>query len=115
MIIPRNTPLPVTRTKIFGTEAANQRVVRIPVVEGETRDPRGCTQIGECMIQELPPGLPQGSPVEVTFRYDTSGRVHIRAVETMYNTEASADIKRDSGFAPADMDALADAVREIDV
>ncbi|UCG17554.1 MAG: Hsp70 family protein [Phycisphaerales bacterium] len=115
MIIPRNTPLPVTRTKIFGTEAANQRVVRIPVVEGETRDPRGCTQIGECMIQELPPGLPQGSPVEVTFRYDTSGRVHIRAVETMYNTEASADIKRDSGFAPADLDALADAVRELDV
>lgn len=115
MIIPRNTPLPVTRTKIFGTEAPNQRMVRIPIVEGETRDPSGCLQIGECVIRHLPPGLPQGSPVEVTFRYDKSGRVHIRAVETLYNTTASVDIERVSGFAPSDLGTLADAVRELDV
>jgi molecular chaperone DnaK len=115
MIIPRNTPLPVTRTKIFGTEAPNQRMVRIPIVEGETRDPSGCLQIGECVIRQLPPGLPQGSPVEVTFQYDKSGRVQVRAVETLYNTTASVDIERVSGFAPSDLGALADAMRELDV
>ncbi len=115
MIIPRNTPLPVTRTKVFGTEAQNQRLVRVPIVEGETRDPHGCTQIGECVIHELPPGLPKGSPVEITFRYDSSGRVHVRAVELMYNTTASAEIHRTSGFGQSDLSKLTDAVREIEL
>jgi molecular chaperone DnaK len=115
MIIPRNTPLPVTRTKVFGTEAQNQRRVRVPIVEGETRDPQGCTQIGECVIRELPPGLPKGAPVEITFQYDPSGRVHVRAVELMYNTSASAEIHRTSGFGQADLSKLTDAVREIEL
>jgi molecular chaperone DnaK (HSP70) len=115
MVITRNTPLPVTRKKLFGTEAPNQRTVRLRIVEGETRDPRGCVQIGECIIRDLPPGLAQGAPVEVTFRYDASGRIHVRAVETTHQTSAAVDIERDSGFAPQELEAMADAVRELDV
>lgn len=115
MVIARNTPLPVKRKKLFGTEAPNQRTVRLRIVEGETRDPRGCVQIGECVIRDLPPGLEQGAPVEVTFQYDTSGRIHVRAVETTHQTSAAVDIQRDSGFAPQELEAMADAVRELDV
>ncbi|MFQ5491711.1 MAG: Hsp70 family protein, partial [Phycisphaerae bacterium] len=35
-VIQRNTPLPTTRTKVFGTEVANQAMVRLRVVEGES-------------------------------------------------------------------------------
>ncbi len=115
IVIPANTPLPTSRTKVFGTEAANQRVVRVLVVEGETRDPRGCTQIGECVIRDLPKGLPQGSPVEVTFRYDRNGRIHVQARETTTQIGAEACVQRDSGFDQITLDELADAVSQLTV
>ncbi|MCP4246235.1 MAG: Hsp70 family protein [bacterium] len=112
-IIPRNTPLPTARTKVFGTEAADQRMVRMRIVEGESRDPAACTQIGECVIRDLPRGLPQGAPVEVTFRYDPSGRIRVKAVELTQQISAEADIVRDSGFEPADIQQMADSVQQL--
>ncbi|NOT02001.1 MAG: Hsp70 family protein [Phycisphaerales bacterium] len=115
VVIPANTPLPTSRTKIFGTEAPNQRVVRCRVVEGDTRDPRGCTQIGEVTIRDLPKGLPQGTPVEVSFRYDRSGRIHVQAVEMSSGVRAEADIVRDSGFDQVTIGELTRAVSELAV
>ena len=112
-IIPRNTPLPTTRTRVFGTEAPNQSMVRLRIVEGESRDPNACTQIGECVIHDLPPGLPQGAPVEVTFRYDPSGRVRVKAVELTHQTSAEAEIERESGFEPSQLEQLADSVSKL--
>ncbi len=112
-LIPRNTPLPTTRTKVFGTEARDQGIVRLRVVEGENREPAACTQIGECVIRNLPPGLPQGAPVEVTFRYDASGRLHVRAVELTHQTTAETRIERESGFEPAEIEQLAESVSEL--
>jgi len=112
-VIPRNTPLPTTRTKVFGTEAPNQSTVRVRIVEGESRDPAACTQIGECVVYELPPGLPQGAPVEVTFRYDASGRIRVRAVELTHQTSAEVEIERDSGFKPAEIEQLRDSVSKL--
>jgi len=115
IVVPANTPLPTDRTKVFGTEAENQRIVRLRIVEGATRDPRGCTQIGECVIRHLPKGLPHGSPVEVTFRYDKSGRVHVRAVETTSQTRAEVQVERHSGFDQATIDHLTSTVAQLTV
>lgn len=115
IVVPANTPLPTERTKVFGTEAENQRIVRLRIVEGATRDPRGCTQIGECVIRDLPKGLPQGSPVEVSFRYDKSGRVHVRAVETTSQSRAEVQVERHSGFDQATIDQLTTTVAQLTV
>ena len=115
LLIPKNTPLPAERVKVFGTEAANQRIVRLRVVEGDTRDPRGCTQLGECVIRDLPRGLPKGAKVEVAFRYDPSGRIHVRAVELKHGIAAEVEIVRETGFEQADLDRLQDAVAEIEL
>ncbi|MFH0983428.1 MAG: Hsp70 family protein [Planctomycetota bacterium] len=115
VIIPRNTPLPTERMKVFGTEAAHQRLVRLRVVEGDTRDPRGCTQLGECVIRDLPKGLPKGAPVEVSFRYDPSGRIHVRAVELRHGIAAEVELVRETGFEQEDLDRLRNVVSEIDL
>ncbi len=114
VVIPKNTPLPTERVKVFGTEAVNQRIVRLRIVEGDLRDPRGCTQIGECVIRQLPKGLPKGSLVEVSFRYDPSGRIHVRAVELKHATVAEVDLVRAAGFAQVDLTRRRDAVSEIE-
>lgn len=115
VIIPRNTPLPTSRVKLFGTEAKNQRQVRLRITEGDTRDPRGCTQIGECLIRQLPKGLPKGAPVEVSFRYDASGRIHVKAVELTSRISADVQLERTSGFEQEDLNKMKDAVSEINV
>jgi len=115
VIIPKNTPLPTTRVKVFGTEAPNQRQVRLRITEGDARDPRGCTQIGECVIRLLPKGLPKGAPVEVSFDYDRSGCVHVRAVEMTSGATASVELRRDSGYTTEAVGKMADLVAEIDV
>ncbi|MHC4063328.1 MAG: Hsp70 family protein [Planctomycetota bacterium] len=88
-------------------------MVRVPIVEGESRDPTACTAIGECVISDLPPGLPQGAPVEITFRYDPSGRIHVKAVELTHQTSAEAEIERDSGFLPSELEQLAGSVSKL--
>ncbi len=115
VIIPKNTPLPTSRVKLFGTEAKNQRQVRLRITEGDTRDPRGCTQIGECLIRQLPKGLPKGAPVEVSFRYDASGRIQVKAIELTSRISADVHLERTSGFEQEDLNKMKDAVSEINV
>lgn len=115
VVIPENTPLPASRVKTFGTEAANQRRVRLRIVEGDARDPRACTKIGECIIEPLPKGLPKGSPVEVSFIYDVSGRIDVKAVEVTNNISAQVELHRDTGYSVSDVDDMAEIVAEIDV
>jgi molecular chaperone DnaK len=79
VIIPRNTPLPASKTKRYGTMSDGQKFIRIRVIEGESRTPEACIPVGECVIGPLPPGLPRKSPVTVTFRYDGSGCLHVDA------------------------------------
>jgi molecular chaperone DnaK len=116
VIIPKNTPLPATRVKLFGTEAKNQRQIRLRITEGQTRDPRGCTQIGECLVKDLPKGLPKGAPVEVSFTYDKSGRIQVRAVELTYGTSAEVELNRAGGSGPlVSSPAPAESIAELDV
>lgn len=94
VVIPRNSRLPALRSRVFATHEPNQQRVCIPIVEGDDLDPDRCTQIGECVIDPLPPGLAQGSRVEVTFSYDTSGRVNVRAQELATGTSAQTVLER---------------------
>jgi len=94
VLIPHNTPLPFSVKRAFGTVKDNQTSVTVRVVEGESRDPMECIPVGACSIQQLPPGLKTGSPVEITFTYDNSGRLHVEAVETTSGKWASVAIER---------------------
>ena len=79
VLIPKNTPLPHRAMKIFHTARADQRGVKIPVVEGESHRPEDCISLGECIIRDLPPGLPRGTAIEVEYRYATNGRISVSA------------------------------------
>jgi len=78
IIIPRNTRLPVTARRVFKTERAGQRSIRVEIVEGESPSPDDCSQIGRCSVSDLPPGLPAKSPIEVRFRYEENGRLTVK-------------------------------------
>ena len=70
----------------------------IQVLEGDAPDPKACSLLGKCRITDLPPDLPKGSMIEVTYAFDAAGR--IVAVE---------DVRPEVGHAPGVQEAQAPA------
>ena len=75
VLIPRNTPLPVTARRTFKTHKAGQRSILVQIVEGESANPEDCVQLGKCSVRDLPPNLPEQTPIEIKFLYEENGRL----------------------------------------
>lgn len=106
IMIPRNSPVPQKITQRFATNSDNQKTIHVYILEGDARDPEACTLIGDFRIIDLPPNLPAGSPVEVTYSYDANGRVHCEARELTGNRVAKTEIVRDMGLTDQNVDAF---------
>lgn len=115
ILIPRNTALPAAATKVYGTLRENQPEVVIRIIEGESPDVDECSALGACRITALPPGLVRGSPVEVTFTLDGSGRLHVQAVELTSGQSVTTTIQCDAGITPDKILRARDAVGKIPV
>ncbi|WP_186776027.1 Hsp70 family protein [Rubripirellula reticaptiva] len=98
IMIRRNTPLPASKTSRFETNTANQPNVVVEVVEGGDATGRHATPIGRCVIHGLPPHLAAGTPVDVSFQYDTNGLIHVEAVLPRSGQKASLTIDRAAGL-----------------
>jgi molecular chaperone DnaK len=98
LMIRRNTPLPVEVKKTFVTKKDHQQRVSIQVIEGDAPDPRACSLLGKCRITDLPKDLPKGSPVEVTYAFDASGRIVVAARDTTGGKQAAIEIERRGGL-----------------
>lgn len=115
ILIPRNSPLPASATKIYGTMKENQPEVVIRILEGESPYVDECTMLGTCRITDLPIDLIKGSPVEVTFTLDDSGRLHVRAVEMTSGQFVTTTIQCESGISREKIDSAREALEHISV
>ena len=93
-LIPANTALPVSRTHLFGTVVANQTRVHVRIVESGAGADRPPTVLGDCVVTDLPPNLPEGTEIEVTISYDHQARVHVSARELSSGRHAEVEIIR---------------------
>lgn len=98
IMIARNTAIPCEVRQRFSTTVANQQRVHVRLLQGETEDIDACTLIGDFRILKLPPNLPAGSPIELTYKYDSNGRIHASAKDLIGNNVAATEIVRDSGM-----------------
>ena len=48
-------------------------------MEGESQRPEDCIALGDCVVRDLPAGLPKGTPVEVEYAYHANGRIAVGA------------------------------------
>jgi len=101
-LIPVNTPLPCAYQQRFGTAVAGQKKVHLFIIESGTRPDDPFVELGECIVAELPDGLPESSPIDVTFRYDEQARLHVEAVDVASGQSATTTILRPAHIAPAD-------------
>ena len=107
IIIPKNTPIPCKATAQFGISTSVSEDycrIKIKVLEGEALNPQACINIGMSIIEGLPPGLPEGSPVDVTFSYSADGRIHVAAIATEGNCSAETHIESRNGLSMENVD-----------
>lgn len=88
-IIPRNTKIPVRKSKIFTTVEDGQTEVEIRVYQGERPIARENIFLGSFKLVGIPPA-PRGVPqIEVTFDIDSDGIVHVSAKDLGSGKEQS--------------------------
>jgi molecular chaperone DnaK len=74
-IIRRNTRIPVTRSEVYYTVAANQKLVEVEVFQGESPSCSKNTLIDSFRFDLKP--APAGSPVTLEYAYDLQGIVQV--------------------------------------
>jgi len=100
IVIPRNTPLPVTARRVFKTQKPGQRSIRVQIVEGESMSPEDCSQLGKCTIRDLPPNLPAQTPIEVQFRYEDNGRLTVTVHVAGTDKQLQHELSRENSLTP---------------
>ncbi|QTA83416.1 Chaperone Hsp70 family protein [Desulfonema limicola] len=84
-LILKNTDVPITANRSFGTAVNNQEAASIQIMENESSDiitlPEHAISIGTAVLK-LPSDLKADTPIEITFRLNEEGRLEITAEET---------------------------------
>ena len=100
-MIPKMTTIPNEIKNSFDTAKANMKNAIVRVVEGESTVPGECTPLGICDI-ELPPFLPKGSPVELTYHYNENQVLEV--VVEAYGRTSRVSIARNTGLSENELE-----------
>ncbi|MCK9304439.1 MAG: Hsp70 family protein [Bacteroidales bacterium] len=74
VLIEKNSKIPCTVNKTFFTHYNNQLVIKTDLTQGMSTDPENCTILVSEELK-LPVGLPEGTPVDVSYSYDKDQRM----------------------------------------
>lgn len=78
-LLDKNSPIPIERTRVFTTARDNQTRVEIDCCRGESRRYVENEPLGHLLLEGLTP-KPRGDlKIEVCFRVDADGILHVRA------------------------------------
>ena len=111
-MIRKMNAIPAVARNSFGTASANMQRVIVKIVEGESTVPGECTPLGICDV-ELPPFLPKGSPVELSYSYNTNQVLEVGV--TAAGNQKKVTIERNTGLAPSEIEKAAAGIEEMNV
>ena len=111
-MIRKRTAIPATAKNLFGTANANMPRAVVKIVEGESTLPGECTPLGICDIT-LPPFLPKGSPVHLSYQYDANQVLEV-AVEAC-GQRSQVLIERNTGLAQGEIQQAASGLGELKI
>ena len=92
-LLDKNAPIPIERTRVFTTSRDNQTRVEIDCCRGEERRYTENEPLGTLILEELPP-KPRGElKIEVMFRVDADGILHVRASDQTSGARQEAHLQ----------------------
>ena len=104
-LIPRNSPLPVTKSEVFFTRYPGQEAVEITAYQGEHREPELNSLVGKFMCEGLDPNSPHNSPIVISFGLDLSGMLKVTATEKNTGLTKTVTLDTHNLAAPVDLEA----------
>jgi molecular chaperone DnaK len=78
-LLDKNAPIPIERTRVFTTARDNQTRVVVDCCRGESRLYKENEPLGTLVLDNIPPKPRGDCQIEVTFRVDADGILHVSA------------------------------------
>ncbi|MEO7729459.1 MAG: Hsp70 family protein [Kofleriaceae bacterium] len=92
-LLDKNAPIPIESTRVFTTSRDNQTRVEIDCCRGEQRRYTENEPLGTLLLDGLPP-RPRGDlKIEVQFRVDADGILHVRASDQTSGKQQEAHLQ----------------------
>lgn len=120
-LIMRDSSIPTEVSRTYGTEDSNQPSVSIKIYEHSSYDteidlPKDAESlvIGQTELT-LPPNLPEGAPIKITFKLNENGILEIFALDLTGNRSVTATIERKSSLTKAQLDEIKERNKGIKV
>ena len=105
-IIPRNTPIPATGSKLFTTVKDNQTLVTLHVLQGERRLAEDNKLLGKVQLTDIIPAKGGIPDIEVTFKIDRNGIVSVSAVDKLTGKRQSAVMLSEYGLTESEIEEM---------
>jgi molecular chaperone DnaK len=94
-VVGKNSPVPSSRQKVFTTVANGQKSVEVHVMQGTGTYAEENTSLGRFLLSGIAEA-PRGEPkIEVTFRVDEDGILHVEANDRKSGAREGITISRD--------------------
>jgi molecular chaperone DnaK len=111
-LIPQNTTVPTSRTKVFTTSRDNQTAVKILVMQGESDDAEENELLGEFILTGLR-RAPKGEvEIEVTFEINTDGIVSVYAKDLETGQAQSIQVTASSGLTQDEINNMIESAKD---
>ncbi|MEZ4301308.1 MAG: molecular chaperone DnaK [Polyangiaceae bacterium] len=111
-LIPQNTTVPTSRSKIFTTSRDNQTAVKILVMQGESQNAGDNELLGEFILTGLR-RAPKGQvEIEVTFEINSDGIVSVSARDLETGQQQSIQVTATSGLTKEEVGQMMEAAQE---
>jgi molecular chaperone DnaK len=111
-LIPQNTTVPTSRSKIFTTSRDNQTAVKILVMQGEHERATDNELLGEFILTGLR-RAPKGQvEIEVTFEINSDGIVSVSAKDLETGQQQSIQVTASSGLTKDEVGKMMEEAKE---
>ncbi len=92
-LLDKNAPIPIERTRVFTTARDNQQRVEIDCCRGENRKYVENEPLGTLVLEDLPAKARGDLKIEVSFRVDADGILHVRALDQQSGVRQEAHLQ----------------------
>jgi len=112
-LIPRNSPLPVTKSEVFYTMRRGQDKVEITAYQGEHVEPERNSLVGKFFCNGLDPEAPANSQIIIGFSLDLNGMLKVTATEKHTGLSKTVALDTHKLAAPVDLEASRQRISDL--